>query len=555
MKRILVSLLLVFSLLLGSICSVNAATIEMDTFLDLCVGLERPIDVPVYIQGKLTNGAYSNYVSGRVGSGTVFHSVLDMINVKDVVSTVVNEADRVLDDTDFSAFKNIPVEGSFTVTASWTGVSGPTYTLNESLPGFTFDGSATSSIFDTAKITGVTGNSVTATINVKDNVTVNDLTNLPNEIILEQSGFSITSDGQMDGVITGTTTIRSGGVDGYPNDVNITFNFIDPSNIANPNSILPVIIRVESGGTGGGGTVTMPDLTYESNGGTSFKTESYAKGKIVELNKVPVREGYVFDGWYVDAALTEEVTSIKMTEDITVYAKWVKERPPVPEMLNGEEHFAYVIGYPDGTVRPNANITRAEVTTIFFRLLKDSVRDGNLTEDNVFDDVNDGDWYNAAISTMAKLGIVNGRLANEFVPNAFITRAEFTTICARFENLDNEITNIFTDIDGHWAEDDILESAAYGWIEGYEDGTFRPDEFITRAEAMTLINRVLNRVHKNHTSLLDGMVIWSDNMDIKEWYYTAVQEATNSNDYEHINSVYKKWTRLLENRDWSTYED
>ena len=317
-------------------------------------------------------------------------------------------------------------------------------------------------------------------------------------------------------------------------------------------------VIARSGGGGGGGSstpITNYELAYNSNGGTAFNTESYKEDQVVNINKVPVREGYVFDGWYIDSALTSEVTSVKMTGNTTVHAKWVKERPPVPEMLNGVDHFAYVIGYPDGTVRPNNNITRAEVTTIFFRLLKDEIRDTNLTEENIFDDVNDGDWHNAAVSTMAKLGIINGRETNMFVPDAFITRAEFTTICARFENLGLGVTNNFSDIDGHWAKDDILEAAAYGWIEGYDDGTFRPDDCITRAEAMTLINRVLNRVHRNHTTLLEGMAEWSDNKDTSAWYYTAVQEATNSNEYEHINSVYKKWSSLKENRDWSVYED
>ncbi len=315
-----------------------------------------------------------------------------------------------------------------------------------------------------------------------------------------------------------------------------------------------------SGGGGGGGT-TRYTLTYETNGGNEIAKETYNSGATAKLTKVPVKDGYVFEGWHLDEALTEDVTEVKMTKNITVYAAWVEDNGnagnghETPGSLNGEDHFAYVVGYPDGTVRPNDNISRAEVTSIFFRLLKpDEVRDKNLTDENDFADVNTADWYNTAISTMAKLGIVNGRTEESFVPNAFITRAEFAAICARFDDSEYEIVDNFTDVNDHWAENEIHEAAAHGWIRGYEDGTFKPDQFITRAEAMTMINRVLNRVPETADDLLADMVNWPDNSDKSAWYYLAVQEATNSHDYEMKNHIYEKWTALREVTDWTKYE-
>jgi len=314
-------------------------------------------------------------------------------------------------------------------------------------------------------------------------------------------------------------------------------------------------------GGGGGGGVTRYTLSYESNGGTEYKKETYNRNTTVDIDKKPEKEGYVFEGWYEDKELTKYVEEVKMTKNITVYAKWVEDNGGAgngygtPGSLNGEDHFAYVVGYPDGTVRPNDNISRAEVTAIFFRLLKpDEVRDKNLTTENNFNDINDGDWHNTSISTMAKLGIVKGRYADRFVPDAFITRAEFAAICARFDNSEFEVVDNFTDVAGHWAEHDIHEAAAHGWIRGYEDGTFKPDQFITRAEAMTMINRVLNRVPENADDLLADMINWPDNSDKSAWYYLAVQEATNSHDYEMKNHIYEKWTALREVTDWTKYE-
>lgn len=322
-----------------------------------------------------------------------------------------------------------------------------------------------------------------------------------------------------------------------------------------PNGITGDVTYVyRFGSTGGGsssGHSTRYTLHYESNGGTAYKDERCSSGTKVTLDKTPTRESYTFTGWYADKALTQKITSVTMNSDKTVYAGW--EATGVPDKLNGDDHFAYVVGYSDSTVRPNANISRAEVATIFFRLLKSDIRDGNLTADNVFSDVSNGQWHNKAISTMAKLGIVKGRRADRFDPDASITRAEFAAICARFNTKPVENSGSFSDISGHWAENEIERAAAFGWISGYPDGTFRPDARITRAEAMTMINRVLCRMPQSESDLLDSMVTWPDNKP-SDWHYLAVQEATNSHDFGRQGEVGESWTKLTSVPDWTRYQ-
>ena len=236
-------------------------------------------------------------------------------------------------------------------------------------------------------------------------------------------------------------------------------------------------------------------------------------------------------------------------------AKTVRNyRGTTPDLLNDSDHFAYVIGYMDGNVRPYGLISRAETTTIFFRLLKDSVRDGNLLTSNTYTDVPDDYWANTAISTMTGLGIVQGRSTTTFDPKAPITRAQFAAICARFDTGKSSGTQTFTDIKGHWAEKYIERAAELGWIKGFEDGTFRPDTYITRAQAMTMINRVLNRIPEEESDLLPGMNVWPD-CNPGDWFYLAVQEATNSHDFEHKAGNYETWTKLMKNPDWTRYEN
>ena len=303
-------------------------------------------------------------------------------------------------------------------------------------------------------------------------------------------------------------------------------------------------------------------LYFESNGGTEFKkidngNDSFRINPYSDSEygqHIPSRPGYRFTGWYRDEDLENRIsesTNINVNSIMTIYAGW--ERTSVPSMLNGDDHYAYIQGYADGTVRPNANITRAQVATIFFRLLDEDVRSDYLTTYNTFPDVNADYWANTAISTMASLGVINGRNSGLFDPDAYITRAEFAAICARFDDSNVSGFDSFTDTFGHWAEEEIGRAAALGWIQGYDDGTFRPNQYITRAQAVTMINRVLCRLPEDEDDLLPGMNVWTDCRE-GDWCYLAIQEATNSHDYVTKDRVYETWTDLNRAPDWSRYE-
>lgn len=368
-----------------------------------------------------------------------------------------------------------------------------------------------------------------------------------------------------------------------------------------------VLTPVDSNGTvGSTETFPVPELTYEVKGGGSTTEHLMTvivegKGKVVvkdvqtvgandtEVVEIPFGvekqkfEMEAADGWKLDKV---EVTINGKTEnlgDVDKYemdeslidgavlkAVFVKDndggsggggshRPnnkpdETPEALNGDNHFDYVVGYSDGLVHPERNITRAEVASIFFRLLKDDVRSENLTDQNTFTDVSADAWYNVAVSTMSDMDIVFGRTDYQFDPDAYITRAEFAAIAARFDSDSYSGDDLFTDIEGHWAADQINRAAEKGWITGYPDGTFGPNRYITRAEAVTMINRVLNRMPKDKDALHEDMKVFVDNADTNAWYYLAIQEATNSHEYKKDkDGVYETWTDVLPARDWAQY--
>ena len=280
---------------------------------------------------------------------------------------------------------------------------------------------------------------------------------------------------------------------------------------------------------------------------------------------------YTFSGWRINGS-GDVVTEIKdIQQDVKLIGVWTRRssgggggssKPTVdipddvPTGLNGDDHFAYIVGYPNGNVEPNGNITRAEVATIFFRLLTEEVRTANSTQSNSLSDVTRGQWFNHAVSTLSSMGIVKGHNDGTFAPNAPITRAEFAAIAARFDDKNTDTSSKFTDIASHWAKNEIGIAANKGWINGYPDSTFRPNQYITRAEAMTLVNRVLNRLPENSSDLLDSMIKWPDNSDASAWYYLAVQEATNSHAYsdKSKDDKYEKWTTIRDARDWTELE-
>ncbi|WP_418985570.1 S-layer homology domain-containing protein, partial [Agathobaculum butyriciproducens] len=288
----------------------------------------------------------------------------------------------------------------------------------------------------------------------------------------------------------------------------------------------------------------MYTLTYDVTGDlpegyTAPAKQTLVKGSSYTVAEVPasvsgskdgVNGTFSFNGWKKDdgTVLTGEQ---QLTADLTLHGVWsftkkssggggggshkptVTIPDDVPTGLNGDDHFAYIVGYPNGNVEPNGNITRAEVATIFFRLLTEEVRTANSTQSNSLSDVTRGQWFNHAVSTLSSMGIVKGHNDGTFAPNAPITRAEFAAIAARFDDKNTDTSSKFTDIASHWAKNEIGIAANKGWINGYPDDTFRPNQYITRAEAMTLVNRVLNRLPENSSDLLDSMIKWPDNSD------------------------------------------
>lgn len=284
-----------------------------------------------------------------------------------------------------------------------------------------------------------------------------------------------------------------------------------------------------------------------------------------------------FDGWYsADGTLLSTDLKFVPTREpgavwqgTTYYARFsARRRPstpstpakpdetkptlaPIPEMLNGEDHYAYLLGYEDGTVRPNGSISRAEVATVLFRLLKDDVRMQNLTKDNAYSDVSDTAWYAAAVSTLSKMGVISGYPDGTFRPNAPITRAEFAAMIARFDETAKSADTPFTDISGHWAENAIGKAYGNGWVEGSSKTVFCPESNLTRAETATLLNRVLHRLPEKESDLLANQIAWPDNPETF-WGYLAIQEATNSHEYERkADGVHETQTAKRENRDWS----
>ncbi len=312
---------------------------------------------------------------------------------------------------------------------------------------------------------------------------------------------------------------------------------------------------------GGSGSVTKYTISFETNGGSEVDSTSKVRNTTVDLSKyITHKEGYSFDGWHTDKELTNKVTSIKVTENTTLYAKWVEgdngyvDNPNYKPDIFAPEHNAYIVGRDGGYIAPNENLTRAEAATIFFRLIDAQVRTEGMTRENAFADVNEGDWFNTAVSTLANLEVLKGRTTDSFAPNETITRAEFMTIVARLSEATYDGEDIFSDTDGHWAEYYINIAASIKWANG-DNGKFRPDDNVTRAEAMAIVNRATNRLPENTSDLLDGMETFVDNSDVNAWYYLNIQEATNSHDFElKADGVHEKWTTLRENPNWAEIE-
>ena len=355
--------------------------------------------------------------------------------------------------------------------------------------------------------------------------------------------------------------------DGTPDRYQVTINYVSSNTnwgSVNRSKEVITLINTESGEWLETGTVIAPSCTATSAG-----------GKCYFVNWTKKQEGTT-DVSTVDSTANLPEQTIENAKGGDVYTFTAnfdrssgggsggsnRPKPPVVEIpddvptgLNGKDHYAYIIGYGNNDVRPQNNITRAEVATIFFRLLTDETREANMTKSNGYNDVKDGDWFCCAVSTLSKMGIIKGYEDGSFKPNAPISRAEFAAIAARFDPDGDKTPATFADVTSHWAKDEISIAANHGWIKGYEDGSFKPDQKITRAETMTLVNRVLNRLPETKDDLHKDMKTWVDNMDETAWYYLAVQEATNSHYFKNKTSTkFEQWTDLRDTRDWSELE-
>ena len=299
-------------------------------------------------------------------------------------------------------------------------------------------------------------------------------------------------------------------------------------------------------------------LTFDTMGGSKIAPETVRHGLTVAKPKDPVNGGYIFDGWYTDKTYrTPYNFATPLTQDTTIYAKWflivlpgvtVKKNTP---KLNTADHFAYVQGYPDGTVKPAGNITRAETAAILFRLMDDASRKTYYSTKSGFRDVASGSWYNTYVATLNNAGVITDSSNGYFRPNEAITRAELAAMLAKFSETTGA-ANYFNDVSAkYWAANAIAICAKLGWITGYPDGTFRPDKNVTRAELMAMINRATGRAPKSADAFLPGMKTWIDNTSDK-WYYLDVQEATNSHSYTVKGS--ETWTALTSDPNWSLYE-
>jgi uncharacterized repeat protein (TIGR02543 family) len=333
-------------------------------------------------------------------------------------------------------------------------------------------------------------------------------------------------------------------------------------------------------------------VTFDLNDGvyhnmTDTVVRIISQGDAIDVDRVPAptRAGWNFLGWREDDAdpllNRTQVGDLIVAVERSFTAQWEQvisppdsgddsgepwrpdqPRPPRPPASNDLQRQAYLIGTDDGIIRPNANITRAEVATIFFRIITDNERAMYWMQENDFPDVALHNWFNNAVSTMANADVFTGFPNGTFAPNQTITRGEMAAAIVRFTERTNGMNDVdlwanhFIDIDGHWAADYINTAAASGWMQGYVGGTFRPDQAITRAEVAAMVNRMSGRLVESAEDLLPDMLTWPDNANANAWYYLYIQSATNSYTFEWrgANDAFERWITIIPARNWAVLE-
>lgn len=457
---------------------------------------------------------------------------VDMQPVRDALAKYEETALRTGDEVVIRKFNEMKTTGTFTVTIEYAGAMVP---AAAELPAETAQYYTIKSRDDSA------AGKLVVTVETAHELSVDELKNgALNDITVSVGGISVSAydtPATITASLTGTSHTDRGG-----------YTKLDVTYTGAPSAVTATA-KKPSSGTGPAEEKTKYTLTFDVDGNTS-KIASVRKTKGTVLKtadfQTPYKDGYTFKGWFLDKELTKAVgATLTLNADTTVYAAFAKSEPlpVIAEKLETIDHFAYVSGYPDGTVRPEANVTREETAMIFYRLLKSGYRATVESKTNNFSDVAADRWSNDAISTLVNAGIFSGYPDGTFNPSEAITRAEFATIVAKLAGVDETATQNFTDLNGHWAAKYVATAVKLGWIAGYDDGTFRPDGKITRAEAMTLVNRILYR-YVNEAGQHADTIKWPDNTSAK-WYYYAVQEATNGHDYSRQeDGVNETWTGL-----------
>ena len=553
MKRKLFSVLLAVAFILQGV----AMTAFADTTPPTQVSV--PINVEV---SKTAQNKWSHSESAK-GSGTFtfdFRAVMDTTNIKTAITkwydwslehlkTYSNGDDVIYQDLVDNHLNKTAVKGEFEVTVTYPSsfnVDGA-YITGGSMYGFN---DAAKTIFhEVSRNVTVNGSESVLTIKIATNAAgdlTKDLTvkDLHDNADAYFPAFTFTVNGvSLSGVGTYTVTGAFKGKTTFAVDGTGTEYKVDYNGIENSDNKLSAVIKITKPSSGGGVTPSNGSNPVFLINGTEYTTGSAGTGTVKTVSDIvsPVRDGYTFSGWYLDSELKQPADpNTPVTSTTRLYGHWISNT------FETEDHFAYIMGYPDGTVRPENNITREEVATILYRLLKADAREAIYTTDNNFPDVSADRWSNHCISTMANGAYVLGYEDGTFGPAKSITRAEFATMVVRYaKGVVTAEAGALSDISGHWGENYILTAVGEGWIAGYEDGTFKPDKYITRAETMTILNRMLAR-KVDATGIHADAKIWSDN-SASGWYYYEVEEATNSHDYTRkSDGLTENWDSIRE---------
>ena len=461
-------------------------------------------------------------IKTTISENTTFTAIFELAGTEEPQETVV-----VTFDTDGNG--TLDGETEFTITKGSNVTSVPKATPNT---GYEFKGWAingnTGTLIDTASVTKTT---------INENTTFTAIFELAGQTGEDEDSFTVTFNGGEYGTLTGETEYTIG------EDGKIT-----ETPTVNPNT------GYEFSGwycEETRETYTEDELKdLDVEGDLNFTAQYEQITNIPDVDTPTSSGGGASDDYDVDQIFATPVNDDNdgNGEDGTT----ILDEDTALANLNLDDHFGYVVGYPDGTIRPNDYISREEVATIFFRLLDDESRAEFWSTTNSYSDTDPSDWSNNAVSTLEKSNIISGYTDGTFKGKNYITRAEFATIAARFDDTPYVGEDLFSDISGHWAEEYINRAANRGWIKGYEDGTFAPDQFITRAEAFTLINAVLGRTPSD-SKLSDDMITFIDNPQ-GTWYYAQVQEATNSHNIEENTENGEVWTETVPMRDWKAIE-